>query len=973
MFCSPWQKWLKNVPTWIRSRRQRAARKARHRACRPSLETLECRTVPTVTNLRTSTNFSTIQAAISDPGTINGDTLLASTGTFNESVNINKSVILEGVQHGVDARTRSGSESIVSNTSTPFVVNANNVTIDGFTVEGANNPSLGYGIILTSGFSGAHVLNNIIQNNIDGLSLANNPAGSAALIQHNLFQNNNTAGSNSGDAIYTDQFVANGNLANVTIDANSFLNNANAGVLLGSTSAALSTATNITISNNTLDTNGNAILLFNTTSSVVNGNTIVNSVGSQLVFGGGVNGLLAYQNFIQNGATRGVRVGDFGGGATNSNIKLFDNNIQGNATNGLEIDSAAGSYTGVFEARLNWWGSATGPTFASNPGGTGQAIVDPATQVRYRPWLTSATDTLPVTPGFQGDFTQNSGNTLTPTALALTATEGTPLAGTVATFTTLDTFDTTADLSATINWGDGTTTTATVTGPTGGPFTLTGSHTYADEGTFTTKVTVTDPNLVNTSPLASATITGSATGSAAVAEADVLVAGPAITITPTAAQSFTGTVATFTDTGYPANVASDFTASINWGDGTVTPGTVSGGPGTFSIAGTHTYASPGFLPLTVVMTDNPPGTASATATGTANIAASPSTPLTATGVPVNGFEFTPLVNVPVAVGTPGGPHSSLTATIFWGDGTSSAATLIPSATGFTVAGTHTYTDESTARLPGSVYPISVVLNEGAQTITATAGASILEELLPGGVRGTPQQRFISELYRDLLHRAVDPGGLAGWTSALNGWLAQGKPMWEAQGLVAYQIMTEPGHEYYYTLVRNFYQFYLHRATGPGDQGMVDYMVNILATGVAAWPGRNDVPDRRVRWIFLMSDEYQRLNAGPDNTAYVTAIYRDTFGRGISGDPGAAAYIQQLNAGTTTRSQVSLDILLSDEYARVQAFNDYRTLLDREPNTSADFTYIEYLVQQMQGGLPEEVMHANIIGDPQQEFYSKTVP
>ena len=56
--------------------------------------------------------------------------------------------------------------------------------------------------------SGAHVINNIIQNNIAGIGLANNPAGNQALIQCNLFRNNTQPGAASGHGIYSDQFVA---------------------------------------------------------------------------------------------------------------------------------------------------------------------------------------------------------------------------------------------------------------------------------------------------------------------------------------------------------------------------------------------------------------------------------------------------------------------------------------------------------------------------------------------------------------------------------------------------------------------------------------------------------------------------------------------------------------------------------------------------------------------------------------------
>jgi len=113
------------------------------------------------------------------------------------------------------------------------------------------------------------VVNNIIQVNIAGLSLANNPSGSPALVRHNLFRNNNQPGPVSGTAIYTDQFNAGGNLANVTIDANAFANDNNAAIILGSTQAG--TQSNVTVTNNAMTNEGNGVLAFNLASSSVVG------------------------------------------------------------------------------------------------------------------------------------------------------------------------------------------------------------------------------------------------------------------------------------------------------------------------------------------------------------------------------------------------------------------------------------------------------------------------------------------------------------------------------------------------------------------------------------------------------------------------------------------------------------------------------------------------------------------------------
>jgi hypothetical protein len=101
---------------------------------------------------------------------------------------------------------------------------------------------------------------------------------------------------------------------------------------------------------------------------------------------------------------------------------------------------------------------------------------------------------------------------------------------------------------ATINWGDGTTTSGTVTG-SNGAFTVAGGHTYADEGSFPLGVTVTDTANNTSLPL---------NGTVAAAEADVLTA-QGLTFTANPGQAFSGTVATFADSD-TSNAASDFSA-----------------------------------------------------------------------------------------------------------------------------------------------------------------------------------------------------------------------------------------------------------------------------------------------------------------------------------------------------------------------------------------------------------------------------
>jgi hypothetical protein len=68
-------------------------------------------------------------------------------------------------------------------------------------------------------------------------------------------------------------------------------------------------------------------------------------------------------------------------------------------------------------------------------------------------------------------------------------------------------------------------------------------------------------------------------------------------------RAFTGAVATFSDADPAAN-AKDFTATINWGDGHLTNGTIAAdGKGGFTVSGTNTFTTAGNFPVSVDIFD----------------------------------------------------------------------------------------------------------------------------------------------------------------------------------------------------------------------------------------------------------------------------------------------------------------------------------------------------------------------------------
>ena len=190
---------------------------------------------------------------------------------------------------------------------------------------------------------------------------------------------------------------------------------------------------------------------------------------------------------------------------------------------------------------------------------------------------------------------------ITARGLTFNATEGQTFSGAVATFTDPDPKSTATEYIATIDWGDSSTSAGTISGPTGGPFTVSGTHMYAEEGGYAVTVTITDvDNLANND---------TANSRAAVGDAPIVARCPTPLPTPSTAppvslQAFAGTTAIFNDSSATGTL-SDFSATINWGDASSSPGTVAGGPGLapYTVSGTHAYSSTGTFTVTTAITD----------------------------------------------------------------------------------------------------------------------------------------------------------------------------------------------------------------------------------------------------------------------------------------------------------------------------------------------------------------------------------
>ncbi len=178
---------------------------------------------------------------------------------------------------------------------------------------------------------------------------------------------------------------------------------------------------------------------------------------------------------------------------------------------------------------------------------------------------------------------------------------GNTSAVTLAAITYGDTTSTAADFAASINWGDGTTSAGTVVPDTlngAGHFLVMGSHAYLAVGSYPISVAVNDTSGNSQSVGLTSTV-----GDAAL----VVTSQP---ISAVANTQFAAQVATFSSAN-PAASAANFSATINWGDGTLTSGVVSQvTPGVFGVAGADIYTAAGTDLIVVTVSSNGGSTAS---------------------------------------------------------------------------------------------------------------------------------------------------------------------------------------------------------------------------------------------------------------------------------------------------------------------------------------------------------------------------
>ena len=259
--------------------------------------------------------YTSIQAAVTAASP--GDRITVCPDTYLESVNVTKTLDIVAQQRTKLAAETSclatppaapdpTKDAIVDGGAFSFNLGANNITLDGFVIQGAD-----FGVQTSSSFSGYDISNNLVQNNVTGgINLLSSGANASRASMNCLLSDNEGVESEIGPL-----------LANARVD-----HNAGSGNNTFIDASGIGARDNVTFDHNKSIDNGVGFLISNSTNSSIDHNYSQGD-GNGVNAGGSNTGLVISQNTVVAGPASGITVS-----ATNS-VPPFTG-----ANTGLELD-----------------------------------------------------------------------------------------------------------------------------------------------------------------------------------------------------------------------------------------------------------------------------------------------------------------------------------------------------------------------------------------------------------------------------------------------------------------------------------------------------------------------------------------------------------------------------------------------------------------------------------------------------------
>jgi hypothetical protein len=255
---------------------------------------------------------------------------------------------------------------------------------------------------------------------------------------------------------------------------------------------------------------------------------------------------------------------------------------------------------------------------------------------------------------------------------------------------------------------------------------------------------------------------------------------------------------------------------------------------------------------------------------------------------------------------------------------------------------------TTATLSPGTHTIMAAYN-GDPSFSASTG-TLTQTVNPGRDLGI-NQLFVAQVYRDLLGREVDAGGLTFWSGNLD-------QSTRTRAQVVQGI--ENSQEYHQLTVTRLFNQLLHRAPDPvGLQGLTNFLAQSGHTTA------------QLEDLILGSPEYYMRFGGGTRLGFLQAVYQDVLGRPI--DPaGQAFWLDQLarrglssdevgdSEAGDARTAIAARIFDSSESVTRQIQALYNRFLGR----AADPGGLNAFSNAALAGVPTDTLIAIMLGSPE---------
>jgi hypothetical protein len=215
---------------------------------------------------------------------------------------------------------------------------------------------------------------------------------------------------------------------------------------------------------------------------------------------------------------------------------------------------------------------------------------------------------------------------------------------------------------------------------------------------------------------------------------------------------------------------------------------------------------------------------------------------------------------------------------------------------------------------------------GDANFTGSTSAALTQTVNQAAPTGTPSQKFVTQVYRDLLGRDPDPGGMTHFSSIID--MSQA-----TRNVVAQTIQSS--QEGRTRQVQSLFQTFLGRQA---DSVGMDLSTRWLGMGGSFF---------QLESAIAGSQEYFQ-RAGGTNNGLLTAVYRDALSRAV--DSVGQSLGSQALAGGTSRTALADVVFTSQEGFQHLTQSFYNQFLRRAADSiglNATTTALQQRVQQQQ--------------------------